>query len=93
MPFDATPLPWQAKVLVDALGYLRTHGWCPQPRDDEGRVCIYNAIRAVGYHRNIEDLGIPWPAQFNDVPGRTFAEVETWLLDRIAEAMDHARAV
>jgi hypothetical protein len=87
MPFDATPLPWQAKVLVDALTYMRTNGWCPAPRDDRGGVCIYNAIRAVGYHRNIEDLGIPWPAAWNDEPGRTWEEVEQWMLDRISEAL------
>src|SRR5678809_1203277 len=88
MPFDATALPWRAEVLTTALEILRKRGWCQGINQKKGAVCIYWAIREAGYHRNIEELGIPWPADFNDAPGRTFAEVEDWMLDRIAEAMN-----
>lgn len=91
MPFDPTPLPWQATVLLDALEYMRRWGWNPTGQHDStGRVCIYHAIRAVGYHRNIEELGIPWPADFNDALGRTFEEVEQWMQEQISNVIHRA---
>lgn len=91
MPFDATPIPNKARVLIDALELLRTQGWCQEATTDgTGRLCLFGAIRQAGNLRTSWDfdaLGIPWPTDFNDAPGRTFAEVEQWMLDRIADAI------
>lgn len=39
----ATPI---AAVLQRALARLQTVGWCAQHRDEQGAVCLYEAIRA-----------------------------------------------
>jgi hypothetical protein len=91
MPFDATPLPYRATVLLGALELLRTRGWCQgHAHGDDGRLCLFSAIREAGnlvVSGDFDRIGIPWPVPFNDTPGTTFEKVEQWLLDRIDEAM------
>jgi hypothetical protein len=91
MPFDAAIYPRREQVLLGALDLLRTYGWCQdRTLSGTGGFCMAAAIREVGSLYRTGDfdaLGIPWPAEFNDVPGRTFAEVEQWFLDRIAEPL------
>lgn len=91
MPFDASPLPRRAQILLGALEILRSEGWCQgTARSDDGRYCMYAAIREAGGLRSIGEFNamkITYPASFNDAPGRTFEEVEKWFLRRIAKSL------
>lgn len=72
-------------MLRRAKEIIREHGWCQGTnRDLEGRYCIYAAMREAGGWRNWGNLGLPWPAQWQDEPGRTVEEVYAWLDEQIA---------
>lgn len=34
-----------SEILTGAREYIKKHGWCRQPRDEKGRVCILVANR------------------------------------------------
>lgn len=67
-------------MLRRAKSLIRRHGW-GQGRDG---LCIYRAMRLAGSWRNWSDLGLPWPAEWQDEPGRTVEDVYAWLDEQIA---------
>ena len=90
MPLDGTTFDRRernAAVLRDALVLLRKFGWCQgRSLDSAGRFCLFGAIRRAGGLRTWADwkaIGIPSPVPFNDAPGRTQAEAESWLEEQI----------
>jgi hypothetical protein len=95
MPLDGTSYHGidQAKVLamlLRAKELIREHGWCQDTsRDIEGRYCIFGAIREAGRQsggwRAWTDLGLPWPAMWQDQPGRTVEEIYAWFDEQITK--------
>lgn len=82
MPFDGTNYERQDVVLdllKRARELIRERGWHQgETFAPDGRVCIYGALRAAGLSGNWEDTGLPWPAVWQDEPGRTIDDVEAW---------------
>ncbi len=92
MPFDGAENP-KVVLLERARCILHKRGWAQAGTYNlAGNVCIYGAIReAFGEMKRSsrfvwDDLGLgPFPAPFNDAPGRTLAEIDGWFDARIAE--------
>ncbi len=87
MPLDATNFDqqdWRIPLLLQAKQIIRERGWCQGATYSAGRVCMLSAVRSAGYLRNWGDLGIPWPVQWQDAPGRTVEEVYAWFDEQIA---------
>ena len=71
-------------LLYRAEDLIQQRGWCQGvPTSPDGGLCITRAIREAGFDGNWDDLGIPWPAAWNDVPGRTISEVYVWFYEQI----------
>jgi hypothetical protein len=85
--FDGVENP-KVMLLVRARDILHERGIAQGRSNDGGRKCIYSAvIEANGRYRNWDEFGFgPFPAAFNDAPGRTMAEIDGWFDERIAEA-------
>ena len=82
---ETVPLePWRRRLL-DAADYIEAHGWCQGTHSDEhGKVCVVEAITLSGGINEIsgrafralcEAVGGNYASIWNDVPGRTEAEV------------------
>ena len=77
---EVRALLWRAKQII------RRNGWCQNTsRDEEGRYCIYAAMRAAGSWPNWTQLRLPWPAEWQDDPGRTVEDVYAWFDHEIAK--------
>lgn len=89
MPLDGTSYRYNhpaevAALLQRAKALIASCGWCQDTTHDrDGRYCIYGAMRAAGGWRNWRDLGLPWPAQWQDEPGRTVEEIHAWFDEQI----------
>lgn len=89
MPLDDTTYhgSGQREVLAmlrRAKELIRKHGWCQDTSQDrDGRLCIYGAMRCSGSWRMWTDLGLPWPAKWQDEPGRTVEDVFAWFDEQI----------
>jgi hypothetical protein len=74
-----------AETLLKAADIIEEHGWCQySTRKADGSVCLYGAIRRTAPHLAANGdagrllhrhLGINNYVEWNDVPGRTQAEV------------------
>ena len=86
MPFDGTENP-RVAMLERARAILHRRGWgqgAMYKRD--GKVCLVAAIREAS-GRNWDYVLGPYPAEWNDEPGRTLADIDAWIDERIAEAL------
>ena len=93
MPLDSTTYHGidQDEVLAILRGakeLIRNRGWCQgSAQGDNGALCLFSAIREAGnlvVSGDFERLGIPWPAVWQDQPGRTVEDVYAWLDEQIA---------
>ena len=77
-----------AETLAIAKIFLEEAGWCQDNFEDAGKVCSSSAIRCAsgtlpfskdplyaGAACGFRDALGQWPISFNDVPGRTKAQV------------------
>lgn len=78
---EVTLEPWR-QVLLDAADYIETYGWCQHDiRDEQGRVCIVGAMKAVRRDNAVMAFEIlsknlrMLPSRWNDDVHRTKEQV------------------
>ena len=92
MPFDSLT-DNRVTLLEHAREILYERGWCQDMAYDGSKMCLVSAIHEaaseiIGRPMDWKDYRLgPFPAPWNDAPGRTMADIDGWFDERIGEIL------